>query len=546
MINKMPKLIKTMMVRFISLLNEKRRIQLAKLLLEKDFDLLLKRRELTFEANSHVKEDQECLSTAIAEFDKYLNPSEVKIALDIGSRDARIALGLAAHYQRAMVYAFECNPKAIEICRKNIEAYEKETSDIRLVLVDKAISDVNGFIKFYPINAERTITPHADGNIGASSMFLASNQYTLEKYIQDEITVQSLTLNKWMQLNNIKEIDIIWMDLQGAELKALKGLKPFIDKVKLIYTEVNFKTIYQGSPLFEDLDKFLNNNHFLLVGKFNCSEWFGDALYVRSDVLGQDSPFLSSAGRENFQAPDSDKGATSYRPKSRLGKIPERSLIIEVKDGGLGDHLFWSHVPRIAKETGVYGKVFISNQSPFRHPDYKRLIWELNPYVDGFCDEHGFHPFFSDLDGSMNLLDKLMLLCGLEDGKRFHDPELYFKPEIIPELLNKTIFDPNFVSNVGKLSSGVIEEYFRENKVNVDLQMKLRDKSYPVKSYGEYMESFSLEYFCGIIISCKKLYCLASGTATLAAALGKPAFVFSGKDQAAMFRHSKLHSYIIK
>ena len=75
-----------------------------------------------------------------------------------------------------------------------------------------------------------------------------------------------------------------------------------------------------------------------------------------------------------------------------------KKLIIEIRKGGLGDHLFYSHLPRIAKETGAFDSVYISNHSFFRNEDYKKLIWESNPFVDGFTEDRGvfhFSTFFS-------------------------------------------------------------------------------------------------------------------------------------------------------
>jgi len=544
MLGNVKTIVKGFLIRVVSLISEKKRIQIAKIFLEKDFDMLIKRRHLTLDLTSYEKEDQNCLSAAIIEFDKYLNPLDVKVALDVGSRDAKIAIGLSNHYEKAKIYAFECNPMAVEICRKNIEAHGKVTCDNKVVLFDKAVSDINGPITFYNVSPARTITPHADGNIGASSIFKANNQYPYEKYYQEETIVESLTIEKWMEDNQIKEIDLIWMDLQGAELKALKGLEGLNKKVKLIYTEVNYKQMYKGAPLFDEVNRYLRDNHFLLVKKFNSSEWFGDALYVRDDLLGGDNSLSPEKDGSDLELRVQRESQDS-EPKSCQSKITARALVVEVKYGGLGDHLFWSHLPRIAKETGAYNKVYISNKSEYRHVDYKRLIWELNPYVDGFCEEHGFYPELAEIEVDMNLLDKFMLLFGCEDGKRFHDPELYFKPSIIPELSDKTIFDPNYVSYVGKLSSSKIEEYFSHNIIHINYQMKLRDKSYRINNFDNILESLSLEHFCSIIISCKNLFCLGSGTATLAAALGKPAVVFSGKGQSPIFRHSKLHTYVI-
>ena len=95
----------------------------------------------------------------------------------------------------------------------------------------------------------------------------------------------------------------------------------------------------------------------------------------------------------------------------------KKTLIIEIQKGGLGDHLFYSHLPRIAKQTNAFDVVLISNKSQFRNDDYKKIIWELNPFVDGFTDETGIFHFSTYNTDTQNLLDTLMLLYGLEDYK---------------------------------------------------------------------------------------------------------------------------------
>jgi hypothetical protein len=73
---------------------------------------------------------------------------------------------------------FECNPPAIELYQQNIG----NRTDI--ILVTKAISDINGMVGFFAINPEKTVTTHSDGNIGASSLFMAIPEYPHEKYHQ--------------------------------------------------------------------------------------------------------------------------------------------------------------------------------------------------------------------------------------------------------------------------------------------------------------------------------------------------------------------------
>jgi hypothetical protein len=222
-------------------------------------------------------------------------------------------------------------------------------------------------------------------------------------------------------------------------------------------------------------------------------------------------------------------------------------LIIQIKHGGLGDHLFYSHIPRIAKESGKYSKILISNLSDLRNKDYKKLVWESNPHVDGFTDEAGVSIDAGDVTekDSFNLLDKIMLGFGLDDGKRFHEPEIYYKPKNIPELNEKIIYDPNYISNAGFVTTPKVTKYFKKNGVKIDYQLIVRPPhSIPVFKFGEFIKCDSFWDFIDVVYSAKKVYCLVTGTATLLPALGKSAEVLHTKDIRIVFRHSKLNNYI--
>ena len=220
-------------------------------------------------------------------------------------------------------------------------------------------------------------------------------------------------------------------------------------------------------------------------------------------------------------------------------------LIIEIKKGGLGDHLFFSHLPRIAKETGAYDKVFFSNQSECRHPDTIELIWKLNPWLDGFTDQRGEYYFPVNVNESHNLLDAIMLAYGLEDGLRFHEPEIYYTPNLMTNLEGTLVYDPNYISFTGKLRTGKkIEDWFKQKNIQVDYQMaNLKNRTLTIDSIDNVISTTNLFELCDLIFSCKRVYCLTTGTATLAAALGKSVTVFYGTGHDQLYRHSKLHQY---
>lgn len=212
----------------------------------------------------------------IEEFIKHIeNKNDDFIIFDIGSRDCIQSIEFYNKFPNAKIYAFECNPNTLDICKKNIEKYTD-----RITLIEGAVCDYNGNITFYPINKEKTITSWEDGNQGASSIFKSNGTYTVEKYIQDEIITQCHRLDSVMDKYGITRVDIIWMDLQGAELLALKGLGDYLKDVKYIHTEVEHQPIYTNQALFVEINDYLVNYYcFNILSNINPSAWFEDVIY---------------------------------------------------------------------------------------------------------------------------------------------------------------------------------------------------------------------------------------------------------------------------
>lgn len=216
-------------------------------------------------------------------------------------------------------------------------------------------------------------------------------------------------------------------------------------------------------------------------------------------------------------------------------------FIVRVKYGGLGDHLFFSHIPRAALSCG-YDRVLVSNLNPYRDPEYRRYVWEMNPYVDGFTDEDAPCPDGIELREGENLLDATMLRRGLDDGLRAHEPEIYYRAEPDELLRGEVVLDPNYVGNAG---DGVSEAEVREfvERRGVTMVLPRRDKGFET-GLPEVVTDGLLERYMQVIRSCRRFVCLASGGATLAAALTVPAWVIHGPHVKRRFLHSKMHVYI--
>lgn len=193
------------------------------------------------------------------------------VIFDIGSRDCMQSIEFANAFPNATIFAFECNPNTLPLCRKNIKPYKN------IVLIDQAVNLYDGECTFYPINKEKTITSWADGNQGASSLFKANGKYDIEQYVQDEVHVNCVRLDTVLKTHHIEKVDLIWMDLQGSELLALKSLGNHLADVQYIHTEISHIAIYEGQVMFNELNSYLEN--FTQINELKMTGWQEDAIY---------------------------------------------------------------------------------------------------------------------------------------------------------------------------------------------------------------------------------------------------------------------------
>lgn len=78
------------------------------------------------------------------------------------------------------------------------------------------------------------------------------------------------------------KLDFLNMDIQGAELLALRGMGNRLRQFKWAYLEVNQAELYKGCPHVNDIDLFLTGFHFRRVEtRWAGNTGWGDALYIK-------------------------------------------------------------------------------------------------------------------------------------------------------------------------------------------------------------------------------------------------------------------------
>lgn len=138
-----------------------------------------------------------------------------------------------------------------------------------------AINSYNGTTKFYEVY---------NGNVGASSLLKTTNHWRSSQWAQKETEVECIVLSDWLKQNNIDKVDLIWMDVQGAENIVLDSLKDYLNGVKIIATEVGLQELYHGSTSKIELDNKLTS--FVALDESPESSMTEmDVVYINKNLL---------------------------------------------------------------------------------------------------------------------------------------------------------------------------------------------------------------------------------------------------------------------
>lgn len=82
--------------------------------------------------------------------------------------------------------------------------------------------------------------------------------------VEQTMVISVTTLDDWCQDQAVEGVDVIKLDTQGSELGILQGAARMLEGVRAIEVEVQFNELYEGVPLFGDVDRFLRRHGFML------------------------------------------------------------------------------------------------------------------------------------------------------------------------------------------------------------------------------------------------------------------------------------------
>jgi len=211
--------------------------------------------------------------------DILFNKTELLEVFDVGACEGFDSIKYQIKFPNSRIHLFEPLKKNIDLAKDNFEEFKIKN----YIINEEAISDEIGFQEFFissghPENAEN----YEDWDYGNKSSSLLKPEKVSKTHpwlkFEEIINVKTNTLELYCQKNNIKDIDILHLDVQGAELKVLKGAKNYIDNIKLIWLEVEQIELYKDQPLKKEIEDFLNSKFIKLIDSVDNIS--GDQLWI--------------------------------------------------------------------------------------------------------------------------------------------------------------------------------------------------------------------------------------------------------------------------
>jgi len=199
------------------------------------------------------------------------------VILEAGAYNGKDSVRLSTEWPFGHVHTFEPVPELFQEVAHRIKPYPNITA-YQLALADK-VGEATFYLSEYSFKPG---VPSESSSLLPPKEHLSRVSFVL---FNNKINVATTTIDAWAEQNNINSIDFMWLDMQGYELPALKAAPKILASTKALLTEIEFVEAYEGQALYTELKAWLEDQGFEMIAQNDQNGWFGDALFVRKELL---------------------------------------------------------------------------------------------------------------------------------------------------------------------------------------------------------------------------------------------------------------------
>lgn len=163
------------------------------------------------------------------------------IIVDIGANIGYYTLMAAKAASEGKIYAFEPSSKTFHLLARNL-LFNQLTN---AVAIPMAISEEGGTKNLYVSKQE---------NSGLTGLMKT------DKYDESIEEITATTLDEWYEKEGLKKIDLIKIDIEGADFLALKGMSKILQTCQpVLFVEISKPLLYRYKNTTEEVYDYLLN-----------------------------------------------------------------------------------------------------------------------------------------------------------------------------------------------------------------------------------------------------------------------------------------------
>lgn len=211
---------------------------------------------------------------------------QLEIVFDVGANAGQFTQEVRRRFPHVVIHSFEPHPTTFE-------ALVRQKVDDRMLPHCLALGEKNGPVSFfeYGENSEwNSLVPNAR----------FTTQFSMKN---SEITVESMTLDDFCVKHEINHIDLLKLDVEGAELSVLKGAQRMLrlGRIMAIYCEFNDLCSLPGSAggALIPLADYLSNFGLRYACTYTDNLLFRRELFVVANALFVLPPRNEDTSRED-------------------------------------------------------------------------------------------------------------------------------------------------------------------------------------------------------------------------------------------------------
>ena len=186
----------------------------------------------------------EALYFIVPDFNYYQHFYKVKtndIVLDAGANCGHLSIFFSKLIgKEGIVYAFEPDTFNIERIEKNRQLNVDLFDNIKIE--ELLLWNENKLVDFYEA-----------GTVGSSAVWIPDTDKCVKK--------EAIRIDDWVAKNNIKKLDFIKMDIEGAEIEALEGCVATIENLKPNFAIASYH-IVDGEATYIKVEEFFKKMNY--------------------------------------------------------------------------------------------------------------------------------------------------------------------------------------------------------------------------------------------------------------------------------------------